>query len=86
MPKVIADADSIYLRATPMSRALETVQQAFWGLYPRAARTASFLTPTIVTRVPADETLYPNATCRRFSQLTGAYAQRTADRCLFNAY
>lgn len=82
MPKIISDADMIYLRATPMQRALDSVQQSFIGMYPLSARTASFPPPTIVTRAPADETLYPNErNCRRFSQLSRAFAQRTADRC-----
>lgn len=81
MPKLIADADMIYLRATPMPRALESVQQTFWGMYPLTARTASFPPPTIVTRTPADETLFPNdSNCRRFAQLSRAFAQRAADR------
>ena len=82
MPKIISDADMIYLRATPMPRALESVQQSFWGMYPLTARTASFPPPTIVTRTPQDETLFPNeANCRRFSQLSKAFGERTADRC-----
>lgn len=81
MPNLISDADMIYLRATPMPRALESVQQTFWGMYPLTARTASFPPPTIVTRTPADETLFPNdGNCRRFAQLSRAFAQRTADR------
>lgn len=81
MPKLIADADMIYLRATPMPRALESVQQTFWGMYPLTARTASFPPPTIITRTPADETLFPNeGNCRRFAQLARAFAQRAADR------
>lgn len=81
MPRLIADADMIYLRATPMPRALESVQQTFWGMYPLTARTASFPPPTIVTRTPADETLFPNeGNCRRFAQLARAFAQRAADR------
>lgn len=81
MPKVIASADMIYLRATPMPRALESMQQCFWGMYPSTARTPSFQPPTIITRTPADETLFPNdSNCRRFSQLSRAFAQRTADR------
>lgn len=81
MPALISDADMIYLRATPLPRALESVQQAFWGMYPATARTQSFPPPTIITRTPADETLYPNdANCRRFNQLSRAFAQRTADR------
>ena len=81
MPPLISDADIIYLRATPMPRALESVQQTFWGMYPLTCRTASFPPPTIVTRTPADETLFPNeGNCRRFAQLSRAFAQRTADR------
>ncbi|KAL9124409.1 MAG: hypothetical protein Q9217_006259 [Psora testacea] len=81
MPKIISDANMIYLRATPMPRALESVQQSFWGMYPLTARTASFSPPTIVTRTPQDETLFPNeASCRRFSQLMRAFGQRAADR------
>ena len=81
MPSLMANADLIYLRATPIPRALESVQQAFWGMYPLTARTASFPPPTIVTRTPADETLFPNeSNCRRFAQMSRAWAQRTADR------
>ncbi|CAO1598979.1 hypothetical protein XANCAGTX0491_002727 [Xanthoria calcicola] len=81
MPKIISDADMIYLRATPMPRALDSVQQSFVGMYPSSARTASFPPPTIITRAAADETLFPNErNCRRFSQLGRAFAQRTADR------
>ena len=81
MPKLIADADMIYLRATPLTRALESVQQTFWGMYPLTARTASFPPPTIVTRTPADETLFPNeGNCRRFAQLSRAFARRAAEK------
>jgi acid phosphatase len=81
MPPLIADSDMIYLRATPIPRALESVQQAFWGFYPPSARTADFPTPTIITRTPADETLFPNdGNCRRFAYLSRAFAQRTAER------
>lgn len=81
MPSLIANADLIYLRATPLPRALESVQQTFWGMYPLSSRTAAFPSPTIVTRTPADETLFPNdGNCRRFAQLSRAFAQRTADR------
>ena len=82
MPKFIADADMIYLRATPMPRALESVQQTFWGMYPSNARTASFPPPTIITRAPAEETLFPNdSNCRRFAKLSRAFAQRCAATC-----
>ncbi|KAI4266718.1 MAG: hypothetical protein L6R38_008584 [Xanthoria sp. 2 TBL-2021] len=81
MPRIISDADMIYLRATPIPRALDSVQQSFVGMYPSSARTASFPPPTIITRAAADETLFPNeGSCKRFSQLGRAFAQRTADR------
>lgn len=81
MPKIISDADMIYLRASPLPRALESVQESFWGMYPLSARTSSFPPPTIIIRTPQDETLFPNeSSCRRFSQLSKAFAQRTADR------
>jgi acid phosphatase len=81
MPSLIRDADMFYLRATPIPRALESLQQTFWGMYPSNTRTASFPPLTIVTRAPADETLFPNdGNCRRFAQLSRAFAQRTADR------
>jgi acid phosphatase len=81
MPSLIADSDMIYIRATPMPRALESVQQAFTGFYPPSARTADFPPPTILTRAPVDETLYPNdGGCRRFAQLTRAFADRTSKR------
>jgi acid phosphatase len=81
MPSTIRDADIFYLRATPIPRALESLQEAFWGMYPSDARAAPFPPLTIVTRTPADETLFPNdGNCRRFAQLSRAFAQRTADR------
>lgn len=84
MPDLISNADIIYLRATSILRALESVQQSFWGLYPSSKRTIEFSTPTIVTRSIIDETLFPNyEKCRRFSQLSRAFAQRTADKCAF---
>lgn len=81
MPEMIQDADMIYLRATPIPRALESLQQTFWGMYPGDARSTAFPPPTIITRAPNDETLFPNdGNCRRFAQLSRAFAQRTADR------
>jgi len=57
MPPSIDDADMIYLRATPIPRALESLQQTFWGMYPSKNRSDSFPPVTIITRAPADETL-----------------------------
>ena len=82
MPQVIGDADMIYLRASPLPRALESVQQSFWGMYPLSARTATFPPPTIITRTFRDETLMPNdGNCQRFAQLSQAFGERAAKRC-----
>ncbi|KAI8661657.1 3-phytase [Fusarium keratoplasticum] len=76
-----ADTSSIYLRTTPVPRALESLQQAFYGLYPPSARAAGLHPPTILTRSPADETLFPNdGNCRRFAALARAFAKRAAER------
>lgn len=81
LPATIADSDFIYLRATPIPRALESMQQAFQGLYPSHTRAPDFPPPTVLARSPADETLFPNdGNCRRFAALSRAFAQRAADR------
>ncbi|CAJ2510110.1 Uu.00g060100.m01.CDS01 [Anthostomella pinea] len=81
LPPVLKDADSMYLRATPIPRALESLQETFWGLYPTHKRAPAFPPPAILTRAPADETLFPNdSNCRRFAALSRAFAQRTAER------
>ncbi|KAM0334145.1 hypothetical protein ACHAQA_001165 [Verticillium albo-atrum] len=81
LPASISDTDHLYLRSTPVPRALESLQQAFTGLYPPSARAAAFPPPTILTRTAQDETLFPNdSNCRRFAALARAFAQRTADR------
>ncbi|KAI0011763.1 phosphoglycerate mutase-like protein [Xylariaceae sp. FL0662B] len=83
LPPVLASADAqgLYLRATPIPRALESVQEAFTGLYPARVRAAGFPAPAILTRAPADETLFPNdSNCRRFAALSRAFARRAADR------
>jgi acid phosphatase len=87
MPKIIEDTDMIYLRATAIPRAVVSLQQCFLGMYPASARTASFSPPPIISRIATDETLYPNVPhCRRFSQLSRAFAQRAADRCTFSLW
>lgn len=81
LPAHISSTDDLYLRSTPVPRALESMQQAFHGLYPPSHRAPSLPPPTIISRTFADETLLPNeANCRRFVQLARAYAQRAADR------
>lgn len=83
MPRIKSDTEDMYLRTTPIPRALESLQQVFWGMYPPSARTASFPPPVIVARTPAEENLFPNeGNCRRFRQLARLFAQRAADRCM----
>jgi len=73
-------ASKVYLRSTPIQRALESVQQAFTGLYPSTTRAPDFPPVTIVTRTVEDETLFPNeSACKRFGQLSAAFADRTAE-------
>ncbi|KAI1504158.1 putative acid phosphatase [Biscogniauxia marginata] len=81
LPPALANADSLYLRATPIPRALDSVQETFMGLYPAHTRAAAFPAPAILTRAPNDETLFPNdSNCRRFAALSRAFAQRAAER------
>ncbi|KAK0709064.1 histidine phosphatase superfamily [Lasiosphaeria miniovina] len=85
LPRTTSSLDFLYLRATPVTRALESLQQAFAALYPPSGLEADergrYPVPTILTRAPADETLYPNdSNCRRFAALSRAFAQRSADR------
>lgn len=82
MPKIKEDTEDMYLRATSIPRALESMQQAFWGMYPTSARTQSFPPPVIVARPVNEETLFPNeGNCRRFRQLARLFADRAAARC-----
>lgn len=85
IPSTISSTDFLYLRSTPIPRALESLHQTFSALYPPSTRETgpdgTVVTPTILTRAPGDETLYPNdGNCRRFAALSRAFAQRAADR------
>ncbi|KAJ5648921.1 uncharacterized protein N7484_002644 [Penicillium longicatenatum] len=81
MPKIKEDTEDMYLRATSIPRALESMQQAFWGMYPTSARTQNFPPPVIVARPVNEETLFPNeGNCRRFRQLARLFADRAAAR------
>ncbi|KAJ5359647.1 uncharacterized protein N7496_012060 [Penicillium cataractarum] len=81
MPEIKSDTEDMYLRATPIPRALESLQQAFWGMYPTSARTQDFPPPVIVARSVSEETLFPNeGNCRRFRQLARLFADRAATR------
>lgn len=73
------DAD-ISLRATPIQRALESVQQTYSGLYPPTYRAAALGPKRITRRSIQDETLFPNeSACPRFRELAKAFAARTAE-------
>ena len=75
----LKSASGVTLRSTPIPRALESVQQAFTGLYPASSRAAGLAPPVIVTRAMQDETLFPNeGSCKRFGELAHAFADRTA--------
>lgn len=86
LPETISSTDDFYLRSTNVPRALESMHQTFQALYPPSTRepdpeTGKFPVPTVLTRGPGDETLYPNdGNCRRFAALSRAFAQRAADR------
>lgn len=81
LPPSLDDSSRPYvsLRATPIQRALESVQQTFTGLYPAASRSPGLEPPAIVQRSMQDETLFPNeGSCKRFAELSHAFADRTA--------
>ncbi|KAH7313336.1 putative acid phosphatase [Stachybotrys elegans] len=81
LPPAVIATDFLYLRSTPIPRALESLQQALHGLYPPHTRAANLPPPTILSRAVADETLFPNdSNCRRFAVLARAFARRAADR------
>ncbi|KAL2809316.1 histidine phosphatase superfamily [Aspergillus granulosus] len=81
MPKIKSDTEDMYLRATTIPRALESLQQAFWGMYPPSARTQDLKPPVIVARSVSEETLFPNeSSCRRFRQLARLFADRAAKK------
>ncbi|KAL2871822.1 putative acid phosphatase [Aspergillus lucknowensis] len=81
MPKIKSDTEDMYLRATTIPRALESLQQAFWGMYPPSARTQDLKPPVIVARSVSEETLFPNeSNCRRFRQLARLFADRAAKK------
>jgi len=81
VPSDLQDTKSIYLRATPIPRALESVQQVFLGMYPPSCRSPGATAPAIVLRSASDETLFPNeGGCARFAQLAEAFGERAAAR------
>lgn len=81
LPETLTTTENMYLRSTPMPRAMESMQQALHGLYPTGTRDASLPAVTIHTRHWGDDTLLPNtASCKRFAKMMRAFGRRAADR------
>ncbi|KAM3537895.1 hypothetical protein ARSEF1564_009179 [Beauveria bassiana] len=81
LSETLAATNHMYLRSTPMPRALESMQQALHGLYPPDTRAADLAPPIIHTRHWADDTLLPNtANCKRFNAMMRAFGRRAAER------
>ena len=81
LPSTISDPEMIYLRATRIPRALESLQETFWGMYHPRYRSKTFPPPAVILRAPNDETLNPNnGYCKRFAQLAQAFSRRSAER------
>jgi acid phosphatase len=78
MPEILKNGDSIYLRATNITRARESLEQAFYGgMYPPEKFQCPII--PIVQRVQSEDTLPPNdANCQRYRELMAAYGVRTA--------
>lgn len=82
LPAFRSNADDLYLRSSPIPRALQSLHEVFWGLYPATSRSENFRRPTIVERSMSDETLFPNeAGCRRLRQLTRIFSEIAAKNC-----
>jgi len=76
MPKTLSDPNTFYLRSTHLPRALDSVQQAYIGMYPASNRTCGPL--PIISRTAEQDTLPPNeANCKRYKELMVAFAART---------
>ena len=81
LPSTLAPAEEYYLRATPIVRALESLQQVFTGLYPVSARPQDVPPPIFLSRTLEEETLVPNqSNCRRLKMLSRAFADLATKR------
>lgn len=70
-----ADANKLYLRATPVPRAFESLQQALHGLYP--TQDPSHI-PQIAQRTFDDEALLPTSGCPTAKALDVQYKKEAA--------
>ncbi|TVY23891.1 putative acid phosphatase [Lachnellula hyalina] len=81
LPSTISDPEIVYLRATRIPRAIESLQETFGAMYPPHSRSRIFPPPAIILRARTDETLTPsNGYCKRFAQLARAFSRRSAER------
>ncbi|EPS43239.1 hypothetical protein H072_2771 [Dactylellina haptotyla CBS 200.50] len=81
LPIQLQGIGDIYLRATPVPRAGESLQQVFSGMFPKGAISADAGLPKIWYRNVVDENLMPNETvCRRYRQLQNAFGLAAAER------
>ncbi|KAJ6256054.1 hypothetical protein Dda_9146 [Drechslerella dactyloides] len=62
LPKELKEIEGIYLRATPVPRALESLQQVYAGMFPKGAISNGAGMPKIWARNVVDENLMPNET------------------------
>ncbi|KAL6713703.1 hypothetical protein ACLMJK_009168 [Lecanora helva] len=70
----------VYLRSSPYSRALHSLQQVFVGLYPPDKRSVASERPKIHTVHPAQETIMPNESfCAQLIELMKAYCELPSD-------
>ncbi|KAL2312998.1 putative acid phosphatase SPBC4.06 [Schizosaccharomyces pombe] len=77
LPDELNNNADVYMRATPMVRALESLEHVFSGLYPESKRKMGL--PVIFTRNWSDENLLPNENnCPRLVQLYEEFAERAA--------
>lgn len=63
--------DELYMRSSPMPRALESLQQVFSGLFPREASPHSSFNPVFRQRNFTEENLFPNEVYRTLYQTRG---------------
>ncbi|CUS06747.1 unnamed protein product [Tuber aestivum] len=81
LPENLGAQSEYYLRASPVARALESLEQVFTGLYPSANRSPTSPPLAIYTRSFAEENIFPNgASCRRLDQLSIAFAKLAAEK------
>ncbi|KAG0126982.1 histidine phosphatase superfamily [Tuber indicum] len=81
LPENLGSQSEYYLRASPIIRAIESLEQVFIGLYPSTNRSPTDPPPTIYTRSFAEENLYPNDSgCKRLGQLTRAFSKLAAEK------